>query len=510
MSNVKARVARTLSPPGGEPFGLRVGTRRGQLAAKEVRQRRLFVAGFLAGDIVSGAMAIVAATVIVAVAWPAGRVGLVDLAQRQICVLLLLLIGINCSLGLYRFNIKSRMERFRLRATATLLFTVAGMLTWVREGPSVELAIVPLVGAIALVLGSWIEHLIGTRFARSDVYRAPTAILGAGARSRALARLLLSHPACGLRPIGFIDDGSTCSNEDVGEFVPRHGVDDTVPALPLLGTLDGWRADGGAEVVIAPDCEVLPREPADLYRLGARQVLVINSLGAFPSFGLQVRNAGCFVALELSGQPRNAGEGLKRAIDLTLALALLLLAAPIIGLLALAIKIADPGPAFYSQWRIGRYGTPIRILKLRTMYRDADQRLEFVLATDPVLRQHWQRYFKLPQDPRILPYVGKLLRRMSLDELPQLWNVIRGDMSLVGPRPFPAYHLDAFDPEFRALRTTVPPGLTGLWQISSRSNGDLDVQRAQDCFYIQNRSLWLDLYILIATLPAVIGAHGAK
>ena len=100
---------------------------------------------------------------IVAVAWPAGRVGLVGLVQRQMCVLLLLLIGINCSLGLYRSNIKSRMERFRLRATATLLFTFAGMLTWVREGPSVELAIVPLVGAIALVLGSWIEHLIGAR-----------------------------------------------------------------------------------------------------------------------------------------------------------------------------------------------------------------------------------------------------------------------------------------------------------------------------------------------------------
>jgi lipopolysaccharide/colanic/teichoic acid biosynthesis glycosyltransferase len=510
MSNVEARAARTLPPPGGGPFGLRGGARRRAPAAKENRRRRLFAAGLLAGDVVSGTMAIVAAAVIVAVAWPAAWIGLVGQVKAQMGVLLLLLIGINCSLGLYRSNIKGPIERFRVRATATLLFVFAGMLMWVREGPSVELATVPLVGAIALVLGLWIEHLIGARLARSDVYHAPTAILGTGANSRALARLLVSHPACGLRPIGFIDDGA-CSDDDVDELVPRHGADGSSAALPVLGTLDGWRADGGVEVVIVPDCQDLPRDPAALYRSGARQVLVVNrQLGEFPTFGLQVRNAVCFVALELSGQPRDPSQGLKRAIDLALALALLLLAAPIIGLLALTIKLADPGPAFYGQWRVGRYGRPIRILKLRTMYGDAEERLERVLASDPGLRTAWERYFKLPQDPRILPRVGNLLRRTSLDELPQLWNVIRGDMSLVGPRPFPAYHLDAFDPEFRALRATVPPGLTGLWQISSRSNGDLDVQRAQDCFYIQNRSLWLDLYILIATLPAVIGAQGAK
>src|ERR1700716_3042550 len=165
MSNVEARVARPLSPPGGEPFRLRGGARHGVPAAKGTRRRRLFAAAFFAGDTVSGTMAIVAAAVIVAVAWPAGQIGLVDRVQMQMCVLLLLLIGINCSVGLYRCNIKSPMERFRLRATATLLFAFAGMLIWVREGPSVELAIVPLVAAFALVLGLWIEHLIGAYLA---------------------------------------------------------------------------------------------------------------------------------------------------------------------------------------------------------------------------------------------------------------------------------------------------------------------------------------------------------
>jgi exopolysaccharide biosynthesis polyprenyl glycosylphosphotransferase len=509
MSSVDERLARThaLPPHGGKPFGVGGASRRGRLPGKGGNRRRLFAAIRFAGDVVSSAVAIVASAAIVAVA--VGQIGLVGRMQAQMCLLLLLLLGINCSLGLYRSNIRSPMERFRLRATATLLFVFAGMLMWIRQGPLVELAIVPVVGVIALVFGLWIEHLIGVPLAKSGMFRAPTAILGTGASSRALARLLLSHPACGLRPIGFIDDGAR-SEDVVDELGPRQNFQDASLALPVLGTLDGWRAVGSAEVVIVPDCEGLPRDAAALYRLGARQVLVVTRLGEFPTFGLQVRNSDCFVATELNGQPSDYSNELKRAIDLVVGLALLLLAAPIIGLSALAIKLVDPGPAFYGQWRVGRNGRPIRVLKLRTMYRDAEQRLEHVLASDPDMREHWQRHFKLERDPRILPHVGTLMRRASLDELPQLWNVVRGDMSLVGPRPFPAYHLDAFDQEFRVLREAVAPGLTGLWQISSRSNGDLDVQRAEDCFYIKNRSLWLDLYILIATPPAVISAMGAK
>jgi len=502
MSNVDARVVPRSSRPGGGPFGVGGESRRGGLFENETR-RRLLATILFGSDFVSGTIAIVAAAVIVDVA--TGQAGLIGGTQTGL--VLLLLLGINCALGLYRSNITDLMERFRLRVTATLLFVFLGVVMWIRAGSLAELAIVPVVGAIAPVLGLWTEHLLRIWLAKSGVCGRTAAILGTAANSSALARLLLSQPGCGLRPIGFIDDGSLSGNA-VDEFVPQQ--DDTGVALPVLGTLDGWSSKGRADVIIVPDCGSLPPNPAALHRLGAQHVLVATQLGEFPTFGLQVRNAGCLVAMELNGKPGNYSKELKRAVDVAFALALLLLAAPVVALLALAIKLADPGSAFYGQWRVGQFGRPIRIIKLRTMYRDAEQRLEYVLANDPDLRKQWQQHFKLVQDPRILPRVGSLMRRTSLDELPQLWNVIRGDMSLVGPRPFPAYHLDAFDPEFRTLRASVPPGLTGVWQISSRSNGDLEVQRSEDIFYIRNRSLWLDLYILIATLPAIIGATGAK
>ena len=503
MSNVDARLARTLPPTGGASIGVG-GERRGGLPGKRTK-RRLLAAIFFAGDFVSGAVAIVFAAVIVIAA--TGQSGLVG--WRQMCLLLLLLIGINCALGHYRPNIRDSMERFRLRVTATLLFIFAGMLMWIRSGSLAELAIVPLAGVAASVIGLWIEHLVRIQLAKTDAYAAPAVILGAGPSSLALARLLLSRPSCGLRPVGFIEDGAR-PGDTLEVPKPQQGADCTGVTLPVLGTLSGWQSDGGGEVVIVPDLECLPQSSTSLYRLNARQVLLVTRLGDFPGFGLQVRNVDCLIALELNARPGSYSKQLKRAIDVILALVLVLLTAPIVVLLALAIKLVDPGPAFYGQWRVGQFGRPIRVLKLRTMYRDAEQRLERVLASSPDLRQHWQRHFKLPQDPRILPHVGNLMRRASFDELPQLWNVIRGDMSLVGPRPFPAYHMEAFDPEFRTLRASVPPGLTGLWQISSRSNGDLEAQRAEDTFYIRNRALWLDLYILIATVPAVIGATGAK
>ena len=185
-------------------------------------------------------------------------------------------------------------------------------------------------------------------------------------------------------------------------------------------------------------------------------------------------------------------------------------ALPLIAVAALAVVVVSPGKPFYFQVRTGLGGRPIRVWKLRTMYADAAERLVRHLEDDPAAHLEWSRNFKLARDPRILPVVGRFLRASSIDELPQVFNVLLGDMSFVGPRPFPDYHLAAFDEDFRRVRTTVRPGITGLWQVAARSNGDLDVQRDLDMVYIRNWSLGLDLYLLARTPFAVVTARGAR
>ncbi|MBI4867594.1 MAG: sugar transferase [Candidatus Wallbacteria bacterium] len=213
--------------------------------------------------------------------------------------------------------------------------------------------------------------------------------------------------------------------------------------------------------------------------------------------------------LHSPGRSKRAYDIAKRAMDLALALPLLVVAIPIIAMAGLMIALISPGPIFYFQNREGLHGRRVRIWKLRTMVADAEQLLEQYLIREPRARSDWEQYMKLHRDPRVIPVLGSFLRRYSIDELPQLFNVAIGEMSLVGPRPFPDYHLERFPAEFRELRKQVLPGITGLWQVTHRSDADLSLQQAADTAYIRSRSVWVDLWILLRTVPTVLSGRGA-
>jgi lipopolysaccharide/colanic/teichoic acid biosynthesis glycosyltransferase len=196
----------------------------------------------------------------------------------------------------------------------------------------------------------------------------------------------------------------------------------------------------------------------------------------------------------------------KRIIDVVGATALLLIAAPVVLAVALAVWLGSEGPVLFRQRRVGRGGVEFEVLKFRTMHRDAERQLQ---ASAELHRRYLAGGCKLPpgRDPRVTR-VGALLRRLDLDELPQLWNVLRGDMSLVGPRPVPETELHAYG-HFRRYYEAVRPGLTGLWQVSGRNRLAYRDRVALDVDYVQRLSVGRDLAILLRTLPAMVRGGGA-
>jgi Undecaprenyl-phosphate galactose phosphotransferase WbaP len=357
--------------------------------------------------------------------------------------------------------------------------------------------------ACLLLIGHYIEAMTRHLLIYIDLWGASTVLVGAADDCRKLAHLLARKPDLGLKPIGLIRTADA-SNSQGGPF-----------PLPVIGTTTDFgniRLRTEIEVAIfatTSDLAALPRDcPA--FAPSCRFML-LEDIHTIQGLWVRTRAIDTIIGIEIrrnlcSWQNRL----LKRTFDILVAIPIALLVLPAVALAALMIKLVDPGPAFYVQKRIGHNGTIVKVLKLRTMYADSERLLEEHLRRDPQARAEWQRFFKLRRDPRVLPIIGNFIRRSSADELPQLWNVICGDMSLVGPRPLPAYHAEQFDEEFRSLRIGVLPGITGLWQVSSRSDGDLQILREQDLFYIRNWSPWLDFYILLQTVPAVLGAKGAR
>jgi len=191
-----------------------------------------------------------------------------------------------------------------------------------------------------------------------------------------------------------------------------------------------------------------------------------------------------------------------------MAFAAIVLLAPVLAVLAVLVKLTSAGPIFYCANRVGRHGIPIKVYKFRTMYVNADDRLEQILAEDPRKACEWHEKFKLSHDPRVTP-LGRFLRRTSLDELPQLWNVLKGDMAMIGPRPIVETE-KAYYGEHYEMFTRVKPGITGLWQVSGRSDTTYERRIILDMYYIMNWSVWLDYFIFLKTLKEVLFCRGAK
>ncbi|NKB21215.1 MAG: exopolysaccharide biosynthesis polyprenyl glycosylphosphotransferase [Alphaproteobacteria bacterium] len=327
----------------------------------------------------------------------------------------------------------------------------------------------------------------------------PIIVVGARDAGAAIIILLKNDLRLGLRPVGVLDFDSSLVGNEVG-------------GVPVVGTIATARQLANSVKICAVAMPEL--NGGQLAELSAKlpfpRIILLPDFGSLQSTWITPRDLGGVLGLEVKKNLLlSHNRVVKRILDIVLSVPLAVLAIPILLILCIAIMVISPGTPFYKQRRGGQGGHDFDMLKLRTMYRDADQRLEKYLQSKPGRHEEWEKSFKLKDDPRVLPILGKFLRQSSLDELPQLFNVLKGDMSLVGPRPFPLYHLEQYSDIFRELRQSVPPGMTGMWQVEIRSDGDIHLQEHHDTYYIRNWSIWLDIYLLARTVTAVISGRGA-
>ncbi len=404
---------------------------------------------------------------------------------------------------LYSGGVSPVVEFARLGNLTTIVYLTALLVSFLIENISLDSRGVFLTSwGLTLLLLPTGRSVLRDLFADRAWWGTPTVILGSGSAAASVCEQLIGKPGSGFKPVACFGQGYDSATELYG-----------VPVIGPITSATAWAKQRGVNHAIVAMPEVQSDELLDIIHRHTEafpHLIFVSQL--FGQVGLSVsrQELGQTLGLQIQRNLLLPGNRLlKRAVDLLITVPLCVLALPIVALAALAIMWVSPGSPFYFQLREGYRGRKVRVWKLRTMYLDAETRLEETLAKDPALRAEWERFYKIKDDPRVLPVVGDVLRKLSLDELPQLYNVLIGEMSLVGPRPFPYYHLEQFGADFRSLRREALPGITGLWQVSERSDGDLAVQEKLDSYYIRDWSIWFDLYLLARTPIAVFFGKGA-
>jgi exopolysaccharide biosynthesis polyprenyl glycosylphosphotransferase len=410
-----------------------------------------------------------------------------------------LLLGWNlclCSLALYDSR---RLARWRddlfdvMRAVGLCTLTLAALaqvFEW--KGISSRLLLLFwLLASVWLFAWRWLKRVVLREVRLRGRNLHHVIIVGAGRRGQQLTGILKNHPELGLNLLGFIDNlkapGVIGPFEEAARILAANVVDEIMIALPVKK----FYSQINEITRIAEEQGIVVRFCSELFDLHHARMRA-EQLDDLPVFTLYCAPLSTW------------GITCKRMIDITGAAALLIILSPVMLLIALLIRLTSPGPALFMQERVGFNKQRFPMFKFRTMVADAEKRQKdieaFNEASGPV--------FKIRNDPRITP-LGRWLRKLSLDELPQLLNVLRGELSLVGPRPLPVRDFERFNEYWFNRRFSVKPGITCIWQVSGRSDTSFDRWIQQDLEYIDNWSLALDLKLLLKTIPAVLRGTGA-
>jgi Undecaprenyl-phosphate galactose phosphotransferase WbaP len=355
--------------------------------------------------------------------------------------------------------------------------------------------------ALSILLVILFRNLVRSALARRNWWGIPVVVFGAGQAGRRVVDLLKARPALGLKVAAVLDDDPATHS--------RGDRDPPVLGRLALAPLVADRYGLSYAIVAMPG--VTPARLHEILRRYAhrfRHFLVIPNIAELGMLWVSTRDVGGVLGLEV---PQNllhtAPRAAKRMVDIALTLIAAIALAPVLAVVAALVRLTSRGPVVYSQPRIGKDRRVFRAYKFRTMVCDGDRLLEEHFERDPARRLEWRMNRKLRDDPRLTP-VGRVLRQFSLDELPQLWNVFLGQMSLAGPRPIAADEMVRYG-EGIELYTKVLPGITGLWQVSGRNDTTYDERVRLDEYYVRNWSVWMDLWILGRTLRCVITRQGA-
>ncbi|MEM7394615.1 MAG: undecaprenyl-phosphate galactose phosphotransferase WbaP, partial [Verrucomicrobiota bacterium] len=350
---------------------------------------------------------------------------------------------------------------------------------------------------LCLPLLPLVRHYMKKVLIRFHLYGMQSVIFSDRKTATEVAQSLKEEPDLGYIPTAVFVDDKEKDRSDIGGL-PVHSIHDNPEtyahvAILAMPSLSRHRM-----------LEML-EGPLSVYR----HIVVIPDMYEAPSLWVKPRDMGGVLGLEISSNLLDVWARLiKRIVDIFLIIVFFPLWSSLFLLITLLVWFQDRKNPFFIHKRAGQNGLDFKIWKFRTMRHDAEEVLEQKLDENQELRIEWETNFKLKEDPRITG-LGRFLRKTSLDELPQLINVLKGEMSLVGPRPLPNYHNNELPERIRDMRERVRPGMTGLWQISGRSESGNQGIAKWDTYYVRNWSLWLDIIILFRTIRAVIKKEGA-